>query len=174
MLCPFCDFDNIDGVDVCLECQADLAPFDPQTNDVARSVAAHPIAVLCPHRPVTVLPDMLVRDVIQMMVEERIGCVLVSNGSTLSGIFTERDVLNRVGDDARELARSVNEVMTPRPFTISRNDSIGYALQSMDLGGYRHLPVLDADGKPEGIVSVRDILRFIGVQYAQVRQLSDR
>lgn len=174
MLCPFCEFDNIDGVDVCLECQADLAPFDPQTNDVARSVAAHPIAVLCPHRPVMVSPDTLVRDVIHTMVEERIGCVLVSSGSKLLGIFTERDVLNRVGEDAQELARPVKEAMTARPYTISRSDSIGYALQSMDLGGYRHLPVLDAEGKPEGIVSARDILRFIGVQYAQVRQLSER
>jgi len=174
MLCPFCDYDNIDGVDVCLECQADLAPFDPQGNDVARSVAAHPIAVLCPHRPVMVRPDILVRDVIRMMVDEQIGCVLVSDDSTLLGIFTERDVLYRVGGDTRELARPVSELMTARPFTICRNDSIGYALQSMDLGGYRHLPVLDADGKPEGIVSVRDILRFIGVQYAQVRQLTER
>jgi CBS domain-containing protein len=60
-------------------------------------------------------------------------------------------------------------VMTPRPFTIAAKDSIGYALQAMDLGGYRHLPIVDGASKPVGLISIRDIVRFLAVYYAKSR-----
>ena len=59
--------------------------------------------------------------------------------------------------------------MTSAPVTVSQDDSIAYALHAMDLGGYRHLPVVDEDGRPTGIISVRDILRFLCVRYAELR-----
>ena len=59
--------------------------------------------------------------------------------------------------------------MTRSPMTITKKDSIGFALQSMDLGGYRHLPIVNSSNIAVGIISVRDILRFLGVKYAQSR-----
>ncbi len=51
--------------------------------------------------------------------------------------------------------------MTPDPETLSIDDKIAYALHMMDLGGYRHIPVRDEFDKISGVVSVRDILRYI-------------
>ena len=50
--------------------------------------------------------------------------------------------------------------MTPGPETINHDDPIAFALHRMDIGGYRHIPVL-TNGQPTGIISVRDILRYI-------------
>ncbi len=60
--------------------------------------------------------------------------------------------------------------MTRSPETIRRQDSIAYALHAMDIGGYRHMVVVDsATGMPTGILSVRDILRFLCVRFAEIR-----
>jgi CBS domain-containing protein len=95
--------------------------------------------------------------------------VIVEDGAELVGVFSERDVLNKVAGDPILLARPVAEFMTPHPTTVTKRDSIGYALQTMDLGGYRHLPIVNSSSIVIGILSVRDILRFLGVKYAQSR-----
>ena len=59
--------------------------------------------------------------------------------------------------------------MTRSPETIRRQDSIAYALHQMDIGGYRHMVVVDRYGTPTGILSVRDILRFLCVRFAEIR-----
>ena len=69
-----------------------------------------------------------------------------------------------------ELDRPVADFMTPSPETITKQDSIAYALHAMDLGGYRHIPVVAEDSKlPIGIISIRDILRFLCIRFAKLR-----
>ena len=98
------------------------------------------------------------------------GCVLVVDSEdNLTGIITERDVLNRFSDDISRMTQPVADFMTGSPVTVSQDDSIGYALHAMDLGGYRHLPVVDDDDCPIGVISVRDILRFLCVRFAKLR-----
>lgn len=169
MKCPFCDAENIEGIDICDDCGFSLTAVEPPVNEVARSVAAHPIGVLCPRTPVCVAPTDTVQAVIARMADHGIGCVLVTEGRTLAGIFSERDVLTRVTSSPARLSEPVKSVMTPRPFTIAARDSIGYALQAMDLGGYRHLPIVDESGQATGMISIRDIVRFIAVYYAKSR-----
>ena len=104
------------------------------------------------------------------MCEHHVGCLLVVDDSgDLVGIFTERDVLNRFSADLSRLPDPVGEFMTANPTTVSQDDSIAYALHAMELGGYRHLPVVDTDDRPIGIISVRDILRFLCVRFAELR-----
>jgi len=79
----------------------------------------------------------------------------------LVGIFTERDALFRINTDADELGdRPIANYMTPSPQTLEITDKIAFALHRMDVGGYRHIPVL-TDGRVSGVISVRDILRYI-------------
>jgi CBS domain-containing protein len=59
--------------------------------------------------------------------------------------------------------------MTAEPTTVRMNESIAYALHLMDLGGCRHLPVIDDAGKPVGIISIRDILRFLCIRFGEIR-----
>jgi CBS domain-containing protein len=169
MRCPDCGYDNVAGADECQECGGSLWGLDPQGNEVEQGIAGHAISVLCPRAPVCVPPDTLVRDVLAEMAEKNIGCVLVEENATLLGVFSERDVLNKVSLDRANLDRPVIEFMTRSPATATKTDSIGFVLQTMDLGGYRHLPIVNSCNIATGIISSRDVLRFLTVRYARSR-----
>jgi CBS domain-containing protein len=79
----------------------------------------------------------------------------------LLGILSERDLLTRVAGLVENYAeRTVAEFMTPEPESVQIQDRLAFALHKMDTGGYRHLPVL-REGKPVGMISVRDVMRHI-------------
>jgi len=97
-----------------------------------------------------------VREAALRMRERHIGAVLVG-GDRLEGIFTERDMVNRVVADARDPDHTrLEEVMTKDPHTITPEASAIAALRMMQDGGYRHLPIV-AGGRLVGIVSRRDL-----------------
>jgi CBS domain-containing protein len=119
-------------------------------------------------RPLVTLPATAsVRQAAELMARENIGAVLVTNDSSLEGIFTERDLLARVVARGRDPKSTIlREVMTAKPDTIEPNTLALGALHKMHDGGYRHLPVVER-GRLVGIVSRRD---FIGTEEAQLDQ----
>lgn len=103
--------------------------------------------------------DMTVRAACRLMAEKKIGALLLVDNNRIAGIFTERDALNKVlagGLDPD--STPVSLVMVKDPQTIRADKPLGYALQFMADGGYRHVPVIDAEGVPLGMVSARDAL----------------
>jgi len=105
--------------------------------------------------------DVTVRQAAKVMAERHIGAVLIMGNGKLEGIFTERDVLNRVvapGKDPETV--KIGEVMTKNPDTVSPDASALDTLILMQSKGYRHLPVLDG-GELVGIVSVRDLFAAV-------------
>ena len=118
-----------------------------------------PIRYLKPRAPLFLGPENSVEDAWHLMREHRVGCVLVVDDGALVGILTERDLLMRV--DAPGSARPIREVMTPDPETLSPDDPIVYALNKMSVGGFRHVPLVDAAGHPVGVVSVKDVVDYI-------------
>ena len=112
-----------------------------------------------PRPPLGLHPDDSVEAAWRLMREHRVGCVLVVDDGALVGILTERDLLLRV--DTPGSARPIREVMTPDPETLSPDDPIVYALNKMSVGGFRHVPLVDADGHPVGVVSVKDVVDYI-------------
>ncbi len=135
-----------------------------------------PINALPQLQPVVgVHPGTSVRDAINEMINQRVGCVLVVEQGALVGVFSERDVLCKVVaenvsmDDTR-----VEEIMTARPETLPEDSELVFALHKMAVGGYRHVPLLDAKGSPVAVVSMRDILDYIVSLYPkQVLNLPD-
>ena len=87
------------------------------------------------------------------------GCVLVVDDDRLTGILTERDLLLKM--EGADLAESVARFMTPDPETLQLDDPIVWALNRMAVGGYRHVPLVDDEGRPVGILSVKDIVHYI-------------
>jgi CBS domain-containing protein len=163
IICPDCGHENIAGADTCEECEQPLSPLSKPTpaSDIERGLLEDSIEVLSPRRPLTVSPDMPVGEVLQILVKNSIGCVLVVQGDEVIGIFSERDALMRLNVDAAELFdQPVSQFMTPSPETLEATDKIAFALHKMDLGGYRHVPILK-QGKVCGVISIRDILRYM-------------
>src|SRR5215218_1624426 len=95
-------------------------------------------------RVVTVTPKATVREAITRMLEEGIGSVAVCEGPRLVGIFTERDVLRVAGEGSMFGDVAVEDVMTPRPITVSPGDDIVGAAQLMAARRVRQLPRRDA------------------------------
>jgi len=162
--CGLCDSENIDGAEICDNCGQPLvdAHLPPPANEVERRLLRDRVSLLAPQSPVTVVPTMPVGSVLRLMVERKIGCVVVAEEGKLLGIFSERDALLKINADAAALAdRPVSQFMTPQPQTVTADAKIAFAVQRMDLGGFRHLPVVDDQGRLAGIISARDILRYL-------------
>jgi CBS domain-containing protein len=164
MICPTCMHDNLPGAEECSSCQQDLTQLDQPiaNNRVERSLMEDPVSLLQPRPPVTVRPDTPVGAVIQLMLSRDIGALMVvDDAGKLLGIFSERDLLTKVAGIHEDYARlPVRQFMTPKPETVSSGDSLAFTLHKMDVGGYRHMPVVQ-DGMPVGMLSVRDMLRHI-------------
>jgi CBS domain-containing protein len=161
--CPFCGEENIDGADHCQECQQalDFLSKPRPANAVERSLIKDRVSVLTHNRPLMVMPETAVGEVLQLMAEREVGCVIVAREECIAGIFSERDALDRLNVRFAELShRPISEFMTPSPETVEPESRIAFALHKMDVGGYRHLPVTSG-GKIVGVISVRDILRYI-------------
>jgi len=121
-----------------------------------------PIGDLGPNRVLSVSPDVSVRDAVRVMSDVGCGAVLVADGGELLGIFTERDLSVRVVCEGLSAEHTrVGAVMTPRPEAIDAGDTLGQALRTLLLGGYRHLPVVDAAGRAVNVVSVRRIMEHV-------------
>jgi CBS domain-containing protein len=109
-------------------------------------------------QPVALSPTATVLDAARAMAERRVGAVAVVDGEELVGLFTERDLLNRVVAIAKDPQMvSVGEVMTPRPLTIREDQPLAAGLDVMFGNRFRHLPVLNREGALVGVVSRRDV-----------------
>ncbi len=101
MLCPACGSENIDGSDRCENCLAPFRDLDVPRADsaegLARSVMADNLSKLEHDQTVSVTSDTTAIEVVRMMKEAHSGCALVIDGNRLVGIFTEHDVLRRMG-----------------------------------------------------------------------------
>ena len=109
----------------------------------------------------TLAPEATVREAVDLMRERRIGAILVTKADGLVGIFTERDLLNRVvGEKLDPDTTKLSEVMTNNPDRIGPNDRCRTALDLMQSKGYRHLPVVDGE-KVVAVLSVRDLFNAV-------------
>lgn len=109
--------------------------------------------------PLLVSADDRVSSAVELMRDQRRGCVLVEEDGEVTGIFTEHDLLTKVaaaGAVPRNVA--VGDVMTPDPVVLRRDDTLAVLVNKMVVGFFRHVPIVDADGKVNGIVSARDVL----------------
>src|SRR5436305_467094 len=143
MYCPACGHLNLPGNDVCERCLVSLAHVDgPVPHDrVERGLMTETVAGLCPREPVTVPADADLGRAARLMLEQKVGAVLVTDpAGGLVGILTERDFLCKVAGQPGFEALPVRDFMTPNPETVAPTDPLAFALGRMDAGGYRHLP----------------------------------
>ena len=104
-------------------------------------------------------PEATVFEVALTMTEGRVGAIPILDGETLVGIFSERDLMQRVVVTGRDPKTTrVSEVMTRNVVTTMLDDSVDASREKMKSAGCRHLPVVD-EGRVLGVISMRDLLR---------------
>ena len=162
MQCPGCRQDNIEGAEFCADCGADLSGlFANGDDDVESGLLTDTLALLGPKKPIAVTPKTTVADAIKIMSERSVGCILVAEGDRLLGVFTERDVLRKVAHRSGEVWQTpLCDFMTHDPESLSADAPIGFAVNLMAVGGYRHVPIVE-NGKLAGIISVRDVMSYM-------------
>ena len=164
MICPNCCHDNVPGAEECSHCYTDLTQLDQPTasNKVEHSLMHDPVVVLQPRTPMTLQQTATVAEAMRTMLAKDVGALLVVDGAgKLVGILSERDLLTKVaGIHTDYTERPISEFMTPKPETLTANKSLAFELHKMDVGGYRHMPLVE-DDRPVGMISVRDIMRHI-------------
>ena len=162
--CPYCDAEVIEGADSCDACGQPLTESHlpiPATK-VERALLSDRVRLFQDRRPVLVSPAMPVREVMRLLVDKKVGCVLVADQGKLVGIFSERDALMKLGERAAELGgHPVSEFMTSPVQSLPPTAKIAFGVLRMDQGGYRHVPVVNDRGEIAGIFSVRDILSYL-------------
>ena len=163
MICPSCGHDNIEGADRCEECVTSLLNLDvPQAGreGLASSVMEDDISQL-DQEFLSVSPDTSALEVIRKMKAAGLGCALVLEDGKLVGIFTERDLLNKLtGPAATSNQTAVSELMSLNPEILSETDSVATAVNKMSMGRYRHIPVRKADGS-YSVTSIKHVLKYI-------------
>lgn len=172
IVCPYCEAENMEGADECQACGEALSEMSRRipASSVEADLLRDRIERLWPKSPSAVAPETSVGEVLQKMVDQRIGCVMIVDQGKLLGIFSERDALMKLNTDAPKfLKRPISQFMTADPVTLETNDKIAYALHKMNVGGYRHVPIL-FDGKLAGVISIRDILRYLTERIAAAGQ----
>ncbi len=168
-ICPLCDFENIEGVDLCDQCGQPLHDAHEllPNNAVERGLLVDTIDCLSPKAPIVVDVKASVRQVLRLLVDRQIGCVFIVDDGSIVGVFSERDALIRLGVRAGEHAEEpISRFMTPNPQALTGEARLAFAVHRMDLGGYRHVPIVDASGRAVGVISVRDILRYLAEKIA--------
>ncbi|WP_322818778.1 CBS domain-containing protein [Tepidiforma sp.] len=166
IVCPSCGAENIEGAETCERCMMDLSSIDvPDAAQLLKeSDLTLPIAAVRWSKPVSIQATATVREAIQLMQQQRSGAVVVLRERSIVGIFTDRDVLQRVAPDLATLDEPLEKLMTPDPVVLREDDMMAYALNKMGVGGFRHIPVV-RDGELIGILTGRDVLNWLMGRY---------
>jgi CBS domain-containing protein len=137
--------------------------LDAEFRKLEDALLSDEVGLLAPSEPIRLSPDASVAEAVTRMVDShRAGVVIVDPAGRLVGIFTERDLLTRVVRQGRELGRTrLEEVMTVDPEALTPDDRICFAINRMHNAGYRTVPLVDADHRPIGVVTVNDVVGWL-------------
>ena len=133
--------------------------------ELSRNIRVDSVSRLDPAPPRAIADDAPVAEAVAVMRREKTGCLLVTSGGRLVGVFTERDLLARVLAKGQPLDTVVRAVMTPNPVTVGPKDPVRTAIRRMEKGGYRHLPVVDESGRPVGVLSAGRVVHYLAEHF---------
>jgi CBS domain-containing protein len=139
------------------------AALEGEVRETRGALLNDTIAVLGPADPICLPETATVREAVETMLARRQAGVLITDaGGRLTGIFTERDVLTRVvGKNLDARKTPLGQVMTRNPEALTARDRVAYAVHSMSVAGYRTVPLVDAERRPIGVVTVSDVIRWL-------------
>jgi CBS domain-containing protein len=123
-----------------------------------------------PDQPLAVSTEATVGEVLELMRAQRGSCVLIcgddAGGCRLEGIFTERDALRWMAEGG-DPETTIRLSMTRTPAVLPATATVGAAIDLMSQRGLRHLPIVDEQGTPQGVVAVGGIVNYLVEHFPQ-------
>ena len=122
-----------------------------------------PLSTLKQEKFVVLNEQITLREAIKNIQRYHIGCILLEKDNKITGIFTERDIVQNIVGNRHNLEKEyVLDYMTKSPDVLHLQDPIAFALNKMISGGYRHIPIVDNEEKPIGLITMQDIINHLG------------
>jgi CBS domain-containing protein len=133
------------------------------------SVADERLRVLSRREPVTVQPGTSLADCIAAIQRTGTGdSVFVTNpDGTLAGVLAERDIFGRIVGGDVDLAQPVETMMTAKPRHLHPEATVRDAIELMQTGRYRNVPLLDDDDSLIGVIRPQDILKYLAESFPE-------
>ena len=129
--------------------------------ELTRNLTVESVSRLNPSPPHRIAVGGTVADAVELLRRERVGCLLVVKDGALVGIFTERDLLTKVLAPGASLDTPLADVMTANPVSVNLKEPVKAAVERMQKGGYRHVPVVDENNRPVGVLSAKRIVHYL-------------
>ena len=171
MQCPSCNSSNIEGVDSCEKCGQPLSDSHLRgaSNLLEQGLQKDRVGALPTKTPVVVSHETAVGDVIGIIADRGTGCAFITDAAgKLTGVFSERDALHRIGTKLSDVwANPVADYMTPNPQRLKADAKVAYVVHQMDVGHFRHIPIVDEEDSAVGVISVREILSYLTSKSAE-------
>jgi len=133
------------------------------------SVTDERLRVLSRREPVTVPPGTSLADCIAAIQRTGTGdSVFVADGNgRLAGVLTERDIFGRIVGGDVDLTQPVETMMTTDPRHLHLDETVRDAIDLMQTGRYRNVPLLDEEDHLIGVVRPQDILKFLAEAFPE-------
>lgn len=111
---------------------------------------------------VSLSSDASLSDATRLLATKRIGAVVIRDeAGGIAGMLSERDVVRAVAaESVRALAQPVNHYMTRQVATCQEQDTVEELMAMMTQGRFRHVPVLDGQGRLCGLISIGDVVKM--------------
>lgn len=122
---------------------------------------------VCRTEPLIATPQTTLADAMTAMREHRGDPLLIVEDGRLTGIVTERDVLQRVLGRQLDATVAVSEIMTSDPHTLPADATLIEAMRSMEAGHYRNLPLVDDGGQVVGVLRQQDLIAYVAEAFPQ-------
>ena len=139
---------------------------------VARRVPAltdERLRVLSRRQPVTVPPGTSLADCVRAIQKTGTGdsVFVCDSDGTLTGVLTERDIFARIVVGNVDLAQPVETLMTTEPKTLDLDQTIRDAIELMQTGRYRNVPIVDDRRRLVGVVRQVDIIKYLAESFPE-------
>lgn len=120
-----------------------------------------------PSPAVCAAPEESIRNVLRLLREHRSGVAVICRDDKLLGICTERDLIRVLAAEGN-LGATISTIMIREPVTLKSGDSLETAISLMAGRAVRHLPILDAGGRIQGMLSAGGILHYLVQHFPKV------
>ena len=141
-----------------------LSDYEPReySSELEWALAEETVEAITSRPFLQIRPTASVRQAVQTMAGSRSASLLVVDDGRVIGIFTERDVLEKVAEQYPKLAsHPVSEFMTADPAVVYQTDPAAAAVASIAVAGHRHVPVLGIDDDLIGVIGPRHVFDFV-------------